>query len=677
MDYQKHKARMAAASRAGSASVCEIGPIKPIADPARRAACAGDLAAFCITYFPATFCLKFSAEHITIIKRFEDIIIRGGLASVALPRGAGKTSLANHAALWAVLCGYRPMVALIAATAAMARDLLKVIATALANNDTLADDWPEVCDPIRALEGIHQRSAGQRYLGRPTAMKWTADKIVFPDIPGSAAAGSCIRVAGLTGAVRGMLHATPDGRTIRPSLVIVDDPQTEQSANSLTQTTMRLNIINGAVLGLAGPGKTISVIMPCTVIRPGDLADQLLDHRQNPRWHGFRSKMVLTWPTPAAEILWADYTQIRETDTNAAGAFYKKNRAAMDAGAVCAWAENYDRATELSAIQHAYNIRQEVGEEAFAAEYQNEPLAGEAAASLAKPEEIQRHIGAHARGRLPDATEIITAMIDVHDKLLFWAVCGWPMAAAGGVVDYGTWPEVPHANFTMRSTKMSLKRTHPGGTVDTAILAGLEAITDQLLGRTFERDDGVTLYIDKLLIDLGYKADLVDTAIKKSDHRARMQPSKGWGIRASSRPMNQWTHHRGDRAGQFWRIPARAGRSLRIVNFDSNFWKSQIHKSLSAPDGSQEALMLPRQDRARNPHRMIADHLTAERPLSVLCPARGQTVDEWHAIPGRDNHLFDCLVGCRVAASVAGLDAARGRGRRREGRRRMSGSADL
>ena len=30
-------------------------------------------------------------------------------------------------------------------------------------------------------------------------------------------------------------------------------------------------------------------------------------------------------------------------------------------------------------------------------------------------------------------------------------------------------------------------------------------------------------------------------------------------------------------------------------------------------------------------------------------------MDEWKRRPGRDNHLWDCLVGSAVAASVAGL----------------------
>jgi hypothetical protein len=32
-------------------------------------------------------------------------------------------------------------------------------------------------------------------------------------------------------------------------------------------------------------------------------------------------------------------------------------------------------------------------------------------------------------------------------------------------------------------------------------------------------------------------------------------------------------------------------------------------------------------------------------------------VDEWKAIPGRDNHWLDCLVGAAVAASFTGVSA--------------------
>ncbi|MFN7291962.1 MAG: hypothetical protein ACK5ST_01420, partial [bacterium] len=47
-----------------------------------------------------------------------------------------------------------------------------------------------------------------------------------------------------------------------------------------SQCATRESILAGAILGLAGPGKKISGIMPCTVIRPGDMADNILS-REN------------------------------------------------------------------------------------------------------------------------------------------------------------------------------------------------------------------------------------------------------------------------------------------------------------------------------------------------------------------------------------------------------------
>ena len=56
----------------------------------------------------------------------------------------------------------------------------------------------------------------------------------------------------------------------------------------------------------------------------------------------------------------------------AATAFYLANRAAMDAGASVPWPERFE-AHEVSAIQHAYHRRYDLGEVAFGCEFQNQP----------------------------------------------------------------------------------------------------------------------------------------------------------------------------------------------------------------------------------------------------------------------------------------------------------------
>lgn len=99
-----------------------------------------------------------------------------------------------------------------------------------------------------------------------------------------------------------MKTKTPDGRSVRPELVVLDDPQTDESARSLSQCATRESILAGAVLGLAGPGKKISGIMPCTVIRPGDMRERVstaLRHdpylaRRNLRFESFEGRIRLS-----------------------------------------------------------------------------------------------------------------------------------------------------------------------------------------------------------------------------------------------------------------------------------------------------------------------------------------------------------------------------------------------
>ena len=85
--------------------------------------------------------------------------------------------------------------------------------------------------------------------------------------------------------------------------------------------------------------------------------------------------------------------------------------------------------------------------------------------------------------------------------------------------------------------------------------------------------------------------------------------------------------------------------------FDTNYWKSFIYARLAVPMGDRGCLSLFGDN--ANAHRLLAEHLTAE--YRVKTEGRGRTVDEWKLRPSAvDNHWFDCLVGCAVAASMQG-----------------------
>ncbi|MGV2336271.1 MAG UNVERIFIED_CONTAM: hypothetical protein LVR18_19920 [Planctomycetaceae bacterium] len=124
------------------------------------------------------------------------------------------TTIAECACLWAILFGHREFVALIGASEAHAEEMLESIKMELDGNDLLLEDFPEAVFPIHCLDGIANRCAGQLHNGERTHIVWTAREIVLPTIAGSRASGAVIRVAGITGRIRGMKFKRPDGQTV-------------------------------------------------------------------------------------------------------------------------------------------------------------------------------------------------------------------------------------------------------------------------------------------------------------------------------------------------------------------------------------------------------------------------------------------------------------------------------
>ena len=655
--YEALKERARLRNATLSLSGRDIGDLPAVADPERRAKAERDFRFFCEAYFPLTFHLQWSGDHLKVIAKIERAVLEGGLFAMAMPRGSGKTSLCEIACLWAMVYGHREFVALIGSDEEHASSMLESIKAELENSDLLAADFPEVCHPIRSLEGIHQRAAGQLYLGRQTHIGWTAKEIVLPTITDSRASGAIIRVAGITGRIRGMKHKRADGASVRPSLVLIDDPQTDESARSLSQCATRERILAGAILGLGGPGKKIAGLMTLTVVRPDDMADRILDREKHPQWQGERTKMVYAFP--AREALWARYAELRaeglrnDRGIAAATEFYGQHRTAMDEGAVIAWPErfNYD---ELSAIQHAMNLRLQ-DEHAFFAEYQNEPLPEVAAEDdLLNADQIAAKVNGQARAEVPIGCTRLTMFVDVQGKALFYLVAAWEDDFTGYVIDYGTEPDQKAAYFTLRDIRRTLGSAAPRAGVEGAIYAGLERLTDAYLAREWRRDDGAMVRIDRCLIDAnwGSSTDVVYQFCRQSSHAGVLMPSHGRYVGASSIPFSEYKRKRGDRVGLNWRIPVVTGkRAVRHIVFDTNYWKSFAHARLAVPMGDPGCLSLF--GNKPDPHRLLSEHLTSE--YRVKTEGRGRTVDEWKVrVDGLDNHWLDCAVGAAVAASMQG-----------------------
>jgi len=684
---QANRDRMAAKSRDERSAVADIGDIPPIKDPERREACRLDPELFAQTYFghvPYGVFMPLEAMHREILADFDEIAQFGGCVSRAAPRGGGKTTLCLISLIRGQVYGFVRSDVYLCETVDLAAERLALIKMIYRTNDLLAEDFPEVCYPVRALEGKPQRQLSQNCNGELTDIRWTADHIVLPKIRNPKtrelwpSSGCRLTIGGMQTGVRGLLDEVG-----RPDRVVIDDPQGDDAAMSPTVRMKRRKLIGKALGQLGSQYSNLAMIMLCTIIEPDDIADEFTDRTKRPEWDGKRYKFLATMPDRTD--LWDKYMAMRREDQEGddryarrAHRFYLDHKAVMDAGAVMTLPNAYagrhvvippatetrnvlpdGSEIEASAIQSAYNvIATKDGEDVFACEYQNEPIVEEAHDNDVSAEELAGRLNGYGAGTVPLSTDQITIFVDVQKKVLYWLAVAWEAGFSGNVLDYGTWPKQAKRNFTPRSITRTLARAKPGAGLEGQIYNGLEKLTDELLGRPWRRVDGAELRVSRCLIDAnwGQSTDVVYQFCRQSRHAAVLTPSHGKYYGAKSREFADQKRVRGERVGLHWRMPnPRGRRPVRYAVIDTNFWKTFVSARLKVAIGDPGALLIygPRAKPTRA-HALLFEHLTAERCTQV--EAHDRVVDEWDMKPGRtENHWWDCLVGAAVAASMAGV----------------------
>jgi hypothetical protein len=654
--YQSFRESQAAISRQKSAEGRDIGPPPPVLDPVRKEACRLDLKLFGTTYFARRLWWPWSQSHVEDLDTLQRCILSGGLFAYSRPRGEGKTTEAEIAALWATLYGHRRYVLIVAANQKpLAEDILESLQKEVQQNDLLFDDFPEVCHPFRELEGINGRAKGQTIRGVRTLLSLTGD-IVFPRVEGSAASGSIIEAVGMEAAIRGRKKTLPDGETVRPDFVIGDDPQDRASAKSPTQTATRMSIIKGDILGLARADTPIAVVIPCTPIYPNDLADQLLNRDLNPQWQGRRTKRLVKWPTDLD--LWKDYAEVRANGLRAgdggraANEFYVAHRAALDAGAEVSWVDRIKRG-DVSAIQGAMNRWLDDPDEFFA-EDQCDPVKQALGSAIKEynPKALAQRTSGLPRGVVPEWATHLTAFVDCGTaSLMWWAICAWGDGFRGVVIDYQAWPHQSRTNFAARDAHPTMKDRYKGMSDGQMVYAGLSEILP-LIERSYPVIGGRSMDLHMVLIDSGWESKAVYEFIQASPMRTRLRPSKGKARSKTQSAVGRWLRRPGEKAGHHWRQTKGEYGKTPLVQFDADEWKSILHTILHLPPGGSAGLRFFGDEPGA--HAMIADHCECE--YSDLEEHDGGTFDKWRKRPGRaDNHWLDCLVGCAVAASVADL----------------------
>lgn len=643
-------------SREKSAAAREIGPIPDPLYVHEREQASQDLEYYLRVFKPAAFPLPFSSNHKRVITSLQRVLTEGGQQAIAMPRGTGKTTICKGGLEWAALNGLRRYLVWLSAEDDQAANALEGFLVSLTKNPMITAAWPEVCWPLMALGSNNRRVP--LLDGRELTMGVTSSQLILPDVPGSKAASVIIEAQGLLSAVRGLQYVRPDGAVARPDAVVIDDPQTDASAKSLAMTDERERVINGAILGLSGPGVKIAALMACTVIRPGDLSDRFLDRITHPEWQGIKTKMLEAMPKRMD--FWDRYNVRRVESLRAeqgikwATDFYLEHREQLEDGAQASWPEQFN-SDEVSAIQHAMNLYY-ADKVSFFSERQNEPLRPSDEAEQLTREGVLERAGTWTRGVIADDTETIVSFTDIHKDALYWMVCSFNDAFSCRVIDYGTWPEQKDLYYTLRDVRHTLMKRYKRHSLQAAIMAGLSELYENKLDLEWQSDQQDVRRLTMSAIDANWSqsTNAVHEFAATSKWRGRIYPSHGKGIGPAQIQMAEWKVKDGDRRGHGWFIPVdRAGRKCRHVVYDTNLWKSHAVEAFLAPIGGPfSASVFAVEERCD--HRMLADHLIAETRQPTW--GRGRAVDVWSLPPHKpDNHWFDCFVGCCMLANVCGV----------------------
>ncbi|WP_294480538.1 terminase gpA endonuclease subunit [uncultured Victivallis sp.] len=596
-----------------------------------------DLAGFVVRFFPRAVPLRMSGKHREFLEQLSDAILHGGRVAVALPRGYGKTTLIVLATLWAILYGHRRYVTVIAATQGDARKIIRTFKTRLERTDLLNEVFPEVCHYVRALGGQSQRATGQLADGEQTGISWTTDMLVTAHFERNdrfleSASQAVIEARGMTGSIRGLQYTTLEGETLRPDFIILDDPQTRESAHSEEQTAARVELINGDILGCAGPTVKIAAVMACTVICEGDLSEHFLES-----WTSTRAVMVERWPENAQ--LWDRYMAlfeelkgepelVRRRELNA---FYRANRKAMDAGAVMSWPERVMDG-DLSALQGAYNLRCDRGDAAFYAEFQNQPLKLNTSLYTLTAKTVLSRTNGLAHRATPDDAPLLVCAADVNYYAISFVVVAFRSDFTAFVVDYGWFPE---------GGVYDAKRSDvPEGT---AIYEALSQFCE-LIKTTHPR-------LQILGIDGNRFTSPVNKFAAFSANRQpfRVVPLRGVAAKHYREPTRQTPGLYGaPRLRCCMRVNA---ERILYAPFDSHYWHMfQQRMWLLSPGAPGSASLFT--DAGIN-HRRFAEQLTADK-LRDFYERNGELVYDWSTIG--QNEMSDAMTMATVLANLAGID---------------------
>lgn len=633
-------------------------------NPRRRELCLKDPERFLRTYHKKKFRQPFGRVHQRIIQTIHDRALTGGKKSIAAPRSRGKSTIVKGMNIFLTAAEMVRFIVPICATSKLASRIYKDYRDEWSNNQLLYEDFPEICAPVRELEGAPQRASRQHVDGHLTLINWSAtDFLRLPRVPGDANeylkslgrewspyGGVKMTFAGLDAAIRG-LNIDDD----RPDCIIIDDPETRESAKNPDQCDDRKAIVQTDIEGLEGQDKPMAIILITTIQNTFCYSAQVTDPEIMPAWEGERWGWVEKWPDRLD--LWEEYITKRKI-AQAAGdrhgmaavAFYLANRKAMDAGVVML-ADNYKevrlpdgRHAVHSAIQEAYNKIADTSMSAFKSEYQNAPEeVGEEFKIKILPHTVIGCQSDFDRYSVESDVSITVAGVDVRKTELHYARLASGELIRNQLSDYDV-----QGHGTTETTVEEAERL---------ILDGLYKLDSTWAENPLIDADGTARGLDLVLIDKGWLGSWKEDGQKKTwatqpveafcmaKGLRRYLPAKGQPNYRSPAPGenviigDNWHMNRGEGAE----------RSCTEVIWNAEHWHALTEELFATSDILQRFHLFHATDGVHKGHERLNQHIS-EGSQDLLELRKSGSAKRKQRY--RRDHWWDAITMALVARSI-------------------------
>jgi len=625
--------------------------------PQRRERCLADPCKFMREYFPVVFFNPFTPTQEEMVAHVCDVAQYGLQKARADARGGGKTKICEGLSIYATCKEWVDFVSPLAANGKFANRILENVKKLL-QADRFAEDFPEIGYLIKLLGNEPRRATSQTVGNVPTNITWKKEYIVLPTVAGTLAKGQIFYPYSIEGGIRGLCIGEK-----RPNLIIIDDPETRESARSDMQIALREQIIEEDVSGLKGPDNKLGIVALVTIQNERCLAARLTDIKLKPAWGGVRRSLIEAWPK--RRDLWDEYCAIRKRTQETgdpfaweATEFYILNRDAMDDGAIITNQYRFNgmkspagNPIEISALQGAWNFICDKGMDSFACEYQNAPNGTDQHVKQfdLTSRAVEERVGIHDRLQVFPGLLGVTMGLDIGKYWCHWTKIAWyphEDGTYGQIIDYGI------------LSVHDVNPSSPKEAVEKALRKSLDSF--------HAAQAAMELGPDFTLVDSsdGLLKDVIYSFVRECPELPQFAASKGFGDNQG--PKEKFGPHESQPErimGDHWYAQLQSKDGVWLYHPDANFWKRWVHERFSTAPiinntiaGNVLSLFIPTQPRQ---HLQFSKHILAEEWRETFVPGRG-TVAKFVQVSASNHHLDATYMACAAAAmrgwiNVSGL----------------------